>query len=156
MHYENPGFTAQDVFDDDEIQAMVQTKWMDILRKQYFHLAVRPWLLNSPGGQRGKGKKIHKMAVFVWCTVTKIWQQRRFERSKNCEKQFRHQTQLCLSASKHWDGDTMAYYQNWRSPWFERLTKARRSLEEREENRLQGENIHRPNTKWSFEYNLIV
>ena len=31
MHYENPGFTAQDVFDDDEIQAMVQTKWMDIL-----------------------------------------------------------------------------------------------------------------------------
>ena len=31
MHYENPGFTAQDVFDDDEIQAMVPTKWMDIL-----------------------------------------------------------------------------------------------------------------------------
>ena len=31
MHYKNPGFTAQDVFDDDEIQAMVPTKWMDIL-----------------------------------------------------------------------------------------------------------------------------
>ena len=44
--------------------------WKDV-RKQYFHLAVRPWLLNSPGGQRGKGKKIHKMAVFVWCTVNK-------------------------------------------------------------------------------------
>ena len=31
MHYENPGFTAQDVFDDDEIQAMVPTKWIDVL-----------------------------------------------------------------------------------------------------------------------------
>lgn len=50
----------------------------------------------------------------------------------------------------------MAYYQNWRGPWFERLTEARRSLEEREENRLQGENIHHPNTKWSFEYNLSL
>ena len=34
MHYENPGFTAQDVFDDDEIQAMVPTKWMDILERR--------------------------------------------------------------------------------------------------------------------------
>ena len=41
----------------------------------------------------------------------------------------------------------MGYYQNRRSPWFERLPEARRWLEEQEENRLQGENIDRPDTK---------
>ena len=44
-------------------------------------------------------------------------------------------------------GFTMGYYQNRRSPWFERLPEARRWLEEQEENHLQGENIDRPDTK---------
>ena len=44
-------------------------------------------------------------------------------------------------------GDTMAYYQNRRSPWFDQLPKARRWLEEQEENRIQGENRDRPNRK---------
>ena len=31
MHYEHPRFTAQHVFDDEERQARVPTKWTDIL-----------------------------------------------------------------------------------------------------------------------------
>ena len=30
--------------------------WKDV-RKQYFHLAVRPWLLNSPGRSKRKGEE---------------------------------------------------------------------------------------------------
>ena len=35
--------------------------------------------------------------------------------------------------------ETMTYYQNKRSPRFERISPARQWLEEQEENRLQGE-----------------
>ena len=37
--------------------------------------------------------------------------------------------------------ETMAYFQNKRRPWFERMSEARLLLEEREENSLQSENI---------------
>ena len=37
--------------------------------------------------------------------------------------------------------ETMAYFQNKRRPWFERMSEARLSLEEQEENSLQSENI---------------
>ena len=40
----------------------------------------------------------------------------------------------------------MAYFQK-RSPWFERMSEARLLLEEQEENRLQSENIERPETQ---------
>lgn len=46
--------------------------------------------------------------------------------------------------------ETMAYYQD------KRISQARQWLEEQEENRLQGEKIERPNTKWRFEKNLMV
>ena len=36
------------------------------------------------------------------------------------------------------------------------MSKARQWLEEQEEIRREGENIDRPNTKWSFEENLMV
>lgn len=52
--------------------------------------------------------------------------------------------------------ETMAYYQEKRRPRFERISQARQWLEEQEENRLQGEKIERPNTKWRFEKNLMV
>ena len=52
--------------------------------------------------------------------------------------------------------ETMAYFQNKRSPWFERISEARQWLEEQEENRLQSENIERPDKKWVFEANLMV
>ena len=42
------------------------------------------------------------------------------------------------------------------APRFERISQARQWLEEQEENRLQGEKIERPNTKWRFEKNLMV
>ena len=53
-------------------------------------------------------------------------------------------------------GDTVAYYKNRRSYWFERPQEARRWLEEQEENLFQGEDVDRPNTKWSYEDNLMV
>lgn len=53
-------------------------------------------------------------------------------------------------------GDTVAYYKNRRSYWFERPQEARRWLEEQEENLFQGEDVDRPNTKWSYENNLMV
>ena len=43
--------------------------------------------------------------------------------------------------------ETMAYFHK-RSPWFERMSEARLLLEEQEENRLQSENIERPETQW--------
>ena len=52
--------------------------------------------------------------------------------------------------------ETMAYYQNKRTPWFERISQARQWSEEQEENSLQGEKIERPNTKSRFEKNLMV
>ena len=36
------------------------------------------------------------------------------------------------------------------------MSQARLWLEEQEENRLQSENIERPDTKWVFEANLLV
>lgn len=53
-------------------------------------------------------------------------------------------------------GDTVAYYKNRRSYWFERPQEARRWLEEQEENLFQGEDVDRPNTKWSYVDNLMV
>ena len=50
----------------------------------------------------------------------------------------------------------MAYFQNKRSPWFERISEARKWLEEQKENRLQSENIEGPDKKWVFEVNLMV
>ena len=50
----------------------------------------------------------------------------------------------------------MAYFQNKRSPWFERISEARQWLEEQEKNRLQNENIERQDKKWVFEANLMV
>lgn len=52
--------------------------------------------------------------------------------------------------------ETMAYYQNKRSPRFERISQARQWSEEQEENRLQGEKIECLNTKRRFEKNLMV
>lgn len=43
-----------------------------------------------------------------------------------------------------------------KKPRFERISQARQWLEEQEENRLQGEKIERPNTKWRFKKNLMV
>ena len=52
--------------------------------------------------------------------------------------------------------ETMAYFQNKRSPWFERISEAGQWLEEQEKNRLQNENIERQDKKWVFEANLMV
>ena len=52
--------------------------------------------------------------------------------------------------------ETVVYFQNKRSPWFERISEARQWLEEQEENRLQSENIERAHKKWVFEANLMV
>lgn len=52
--------------------------------------------------------------------------------------------------------DAMAYYKNHRSPWFDQMSEARQWLEEQEEIRWEGENIDRPDAKWSFEDNLMV
>ena len=50
----------------------------------------------------------------------------------------------------------MAYFQNKRTPWFERISEAEQWLEEQEKNRLQNENIERQDKKWVFEANLMV
>ena len=47
-------------------------------------------------------------------------------------------------------------YRNINSHWFERLSGTQAWLEEQENLRLQGENIDRPNTKWTFERHLFV
>lgn len=52
--------------------------------------------------------------------------------------------------------DVMAYYKNHRIPWFDQMSEARQWLEEQEEIRWEGENIDRPDAKWSFEDNLMV
>ena len=51
-----------------------------------------------------------------------------------------NQTQLCISVRKIETEEAMAYFQNKRSPWFERMSEARQWLEEQEENRLQSKN----------------
>ena len=52
--------------------------------------------------------------------------------------------------------NTTAFHNNHRSPLFDKMSEARQWLEEQEEIRREGENIDRPNTKWSFEENLMV
>lgn len=46
--------------------------------------------------------------------------------------------------------ETMAYYQDKRSPRFERISQARQWLEEQEENRLQGEKNRASKHKMAF------
>ena len=50
----------------------------------------------------------------------------------------------------------MAFYQNRRSPWFDKMSETKQWLDEQKETRHQGENIDRPHTKWAFEDNLMV
>ena len=45
------------------------------------------------------------------------------------------------------NGETMVYYTNTNSPWFDTLSKTKEWLKKQEELRLQGEKIDRPNTK---------
>ena len=90
---------------------------------------------------------------------TNIWPQSKGVSGdvKNCKKQFRHQTQLCLSASKYRDGGTnMAYYKNHRSPRFEKMSEVRQWLEGQEKIRHKGENIDHRGRKWSFEGNYLT
>ena len=49
------------------------------------------------------------------------------------------------------DGAVMTYFTNIGSPWFNRLEEAEKWLEDREEVRLNSDNIKRPDTKWGFE-----
>lgn len=53
-------------------------------------------------GRRGKGPKINKMTVFAWCEQ-KVDNKGVSDDRENGEKQSHHQTELCLSASKHRD-----------------------------------------------------
>jgi len=48
------------------------------------------------------------------------------------------------------DGSLMVMYPNNGSPWFERLSEAKKWLSEREKVRLDPDNINRPDTKWVF------
>ena len=45
------------------------------------------------------------------------------------------------------NGETMVYYTNTNSPWFDRLSKTKEWFKKQEELCLQGEKIDRPNTK---------
>ena len=53
-------------------------------------------------------------------------------------------------------GETMTYYTNTNSPWFPKLSKTKEWLKTKEELRLQGEKIDRPDTKWVFEKHLFI
>ena len=158
MHYEFPSFTAHDFFDDDERQARVPRKWTDILGgPAEATLPLRyDWLLNSPGRSKRRGVEYSQNGGFcmMW---TKLWQQRRFRRSKktvrNC---FAIKQSYAYQLRNMKTMDTMAYYKNHRSPWFDQMSEARQWLEEQEEIRWEGENIDRPGAKWSFEDNLMV
>ena len=50
----------------------------------------------------------------------------------------------------------MFYYKNVNSPWVSKLSEAKAWLQTEEELRLQGEQIDRPDTKWSFVHSLFV
>ena len=53
-------------------------------------------------------------------------------------------------------GETMTYYTNTNSPWFPKLSNTKEWLKTKEELRLQGEKIDRPDTKWVFEKHLFI
>ena len=48
------------------------------------------------------------------------------------------------------DGTIIVYYNNYGSPWFDKLSKAEDWLSEQEEKRLDYDNIKRPSTKWDL------
>ena len=48
------------------------------------------------------------------------------------------------------NGESIVHYKNFNSPWMERLSNTKEWLEDREELRLQGAYIDRPNTKRGF------
>ena len=52
--------------------------------------------------------------------------------------------------------ELVIYYKNRNSPWFSKLSEAKDWLQTQEELRPQGENIGRPDTKWSFLRSLFV
>ena len=64
------------------------------------------------------------------------------------KKQLHYQTQLCLPPRNMEIGETKA-----KSPRFESSSVARQWLKEHEAIRREGENIDRPDTKWTFEGN---
>ena len=53
-------------------------------------------------------------------------------------------------------GDVMVYYTNINSLWMARLSQTKEWLEDQEELRLQGAQLERPNTKWTFQIHLFV
>ena len=53
-------------------------------------------------------------------------------------------------------GDSMVYYTNINSPWMARLSQTKKWLEDQEELRLQGAQLERPITKWTFQRHLFV
>ena len=72
--------------------------------------------------------------------------QRHWQRNK-------HQTQFCLQTSKHWNRQNNAFrYKNEISKkWLTSKKEICGWLEQKEKERLKGENIQRPNTKFVFE-----
>ena len=53
-------------------------------------------------------------------------------------------------------GEYTVLYKNKNSPWFSRLSETQAWLQEQENLRLQGENIDRPNRKWTFKSHVFV
>lgn len=53
-------------------------------------------------------------------------------------------------------GKTMAWCQNLKSPWFDKMAEAKKWSEEKEEKRDQDEKGDNPDMKWSFEETLMV
>ena len=54
------------------------------------------------------------------------------------------------------DETLITYFKNIGSPWFQRLSEAKKWLSEREKIRLDPDNIIRPDMKWRFENHGIV
>ena len=52
--------------------------------------------------------------------------------------------------------ELLVYYKTKNSPWVSELSEAKAWLQTQEELRLQGEQINRPDTKWSFVRSLFV
>ena len=48
------------------------------------------------------------------------------------------------------DGNVILYYNNYGSPWIEKLSEAEDWLGEQEKKRLDSDNIKKPTTKWEF------
>lgn len=127
MHFEHPRFSAQNVFNNDESPAGSPTKWIDILE----------------GCDDATLPHSNETLIAEFARVVEEERGRVLQNGLSGDgktvRQFRHRTQLCLSASKYRDGGTMAYYKNHRSPWFEKMLEERQWLEEQEEIRHEGE-----------------